>query len=359
MPWIGPAIGAAGSIAGGLLSNEDTVRVMDGIPDFLKNDYKNLMGGIGGLQAPEYFQGNTVAGLNDYQNQGLQGLAGYGQGQGGMINAGQFMSGMGGVNAFGGGMNFLNNYANQGANQYQFDQGAFDQTMGNLMPGMQANFDQGALDIQKGFDRGFMPQLDMSAINSGQQGGTAHGKLSALGQSEADSNKYNFGLDLLTNAQNQAMNVGHSSGMANLQTANQFGTDMMRGYGNMAQMGLGQLQSAYGTGEQNLQNMMGVGEYYRGFDQQNIDADRERWDYNQNLGMNHLNNQLSMMMGNMPNSPNAGMTYGMSPGEGAMQGAQFGMGLYGAGQEAGWWGQGNSGGGWDGSIDGLGDLDWG
>lgn len=338
VPWGSIASAGIGALGGALGGNEEHIGPGDLMPNWLEQDWRATGGRIGDLQQQQYFPGETVAGLNPLIQQGLTGLAGYGEGLGGAITGAQFGAGSGGAGAFGGGLDFLSQYAGAGPNQFQFDDNTFASIYNN--PAIQGMKDASTRDIARQLNWQTLPGLNTAAVAAGQQGGTKLGQAGALAQGMAADRMADVSSAIDMNAYNQAIQGGMAGGTQNLAQQGQFGRDIMGGYGNLANIGLPQLQAAYGTGEQNLQNVMGAGEYFRDFDQSNINADMARHSFEQQAPYQHIQDQLSLMMGSIPGGQ-MGNT-GMNPWEGALLGAQTGLGVYGAGQDAGWWGSGAS-----------------
>lgn len=343
MTW-GAAISAGAGLVGGAMGGgggDGKIRPMDNIPEFLRDDYRAMAGQVSGLQAPEYYQGNTVAGMNPMMQQSLQDMGSWGQ-QGGvgygamntMMGAGNEMMG-----AYGKGMDLLDQQQARGPNQFQYDQGTYDQSFGNLSGGMQNSFDLASGQMQQGFEWGDLKNLNMQNALGGGQGSSGLYQDSALGQAMTDQNKMNFGASMWQNAANQANQGAMSAGAQNLASANQFDQEGVANYGRFGQMGANMLGQGFDMGMQNMGVGLDAGQIQQGYDQSLVDADKARWDYNQNLDMNHLRNQMGMIPGPGGYSPGSG---GMTNWEGALQGAQVGLGLYGAGQDAGWWGGGGN-----------------
>lgn len=328
MSWgnvAGAGIGlVSGALAGG--GGSDGINPIDYIPSYMRGGHQDLTGRIMDLQTPQFFQGNPVAGINPTLGQGLMGMAGWGQGMGGDIMNAQYGTGMLGAGAMGGGLSFMNEYGLQGPQQFSFDQGTFNDVFNSLMPGLQGQFDNAARGIQQNFEWNQLPGLDMMSSNFGLQGSTKLNQAGALGQAMADQQKQEFGQNLYTNALNQATQAGMTGGQQNLGAGQRFGDQMMQGYQRFAGLGMPQLGAAYQAGQGNLQSMMGAGQYLRDFDQQNIQADMDRWNFEQQAPWTALQNQLSMFMGALPGAPSQGAP-GMTSWEGALQGAQAGLGL--------------------------------
>jgi hypothetical protein len=404
--WAAGATALGGALGGLGSSKPKKVRPMDSIPEFLRGQYESEMNGISDLRTPEYFQGQQIADQNPWLQNSLQGMAGFGQeggmgfdaansmmGQGNqMMGAGNQMMGqandlMGNYGNVMDGLNkgeaYLQGQAEKGPNQFQYDQGLYDQTynntMGGMMGGLQDSFDNGAMALQQDFDWNQLPGFNMAnAMNEGQ-GSTKFGQGGALMQAQTDKNKADFGNKLWMGANQNAMgmanNNAYGAGTQNLNTANTFDqnqtNNMMSNFNNQssANMGLGNagagmwgqgvgaagqganmLGQGYDMGQNNLGLGLQAGQLQQGYDQSLIGADKAKWDYEQQAPWIAKQQKLNMMP--KAGGAQAAPAGGYSPWQGAMQGGMAGLGIYGAGKDAGMWGQGSAG------TSGVGELDW-
>ena len=337
--WGQIAAAGIGALGGALSGNQENIGWGDTRPQWAVPWMRDRMADINNLPAPLYYEGQTVADLNPSIMEGLRGLNLYGKpGYGGERARQQSLTAAGrGLGGLGQGMEFLKGYAAQGPNQFGYGQDVFNQTMGNLMPGLQGAYEAGTRDLFRNTGWNQLPGLNMGNVASGQQGGTKQGQASALAQGMAGDRAADIGSNLWMNAANQAQSAAMASGLANLQSSNQFGQDIMRGFGNFAQIGLPFINQAYNIGLTNRQLPLQVGEYMRNFDQQNIDADVARWTYDQNRPWQTLGNKINLA-NSLIGQPVTPQQTGLDPLSGAIQGLQAGLGIYGAGQNAGWWG---------------------
>lgn len=333
MTWAATASAAGGAIAGALGSGggQEKIQPMEHIPEFLRDDYRNLAGQVQGLATPEYYQGQLVASQNPWMQNALQGMGDWGGNMGGNMLQSMYGAGQQGLGAIGQGMNFMQQLQQQG-NPFQYDQGTYNQAFQNLTGGMQNAFDLGARQMQQNFDWNMLPGLNMAAALGGQQGSTKQFQQGALGQAMANQNIANFGSGLWQNAANQAHAAGMQGGMNNMQ-GNQA---MLNAYGQFGQLGNSIMNNAYNMGVGNLGLGLKAGQIQQGYDQSLIDAAMKKHNFEQQAPWTALQTQLSMLPG--PGQVKAGVP-GMSPWEGAMNGAITGAGAYGAGVDAGWWGK--------------------
>ena len=143
---------------------------------------------------------------------------------------------------------YLGKMLNTGPRQFQYDQGLFDQTMQNIMPGLQSSaalqgkLSSRALDSNLG-------QLMGAAGTTGQFGTDLSSKLSqgaasatALSQEALQRNLQN----LYLGGANMANQNAYGAGMANFGAAQNFDRNMLTGYGNMTNMGASAMKDALG-----------------------------------------------------------------------------------------------------------------
>jgi hypothetical protein len=124
--------------------------------------------------------------------------------------------------------------------------------------------------------------------------------------------------------------------MQNLASANDFDTDLLQGYGRFGQLGGNMMNQAFNMGIGGLNMGLGAGGAYQDYVQSRRDAELGRFNEAQNRPW--LDAQDRMALINM-GSIGTPQTTGMSTAEGMLQGLNTGVGLYGMGQDAGWWGQ--------------------
>jgi hypothetical protein len=127
------------------------------------------------------------------------------------------------------------------------------------------------------------------------------------------------------NAANQANQAGYGAGTQNLASGMQTQNDIIGGYQNYGQLGAQQLNQGYNMGTGNLAQASAAGQVRQAYDQSMIDAQRERWDFNQQAPRQNL---MDIYNANMGARLNGQPGYsGTSPAQGAIQGAQLGLGV--------------------------------
>lgn len=240
--------------------------------------------------APGYFPGQTVAGFNQGQIDALNALQGFTPGStANMSNLGnQFMGGAGTA------MNTATNIANGAApqaNMMTMDQLNQYQPMINQM--VDASTRQG----MRTYNEQFAPQLNAAAAGSGNLNSSRAGIAQGVAQRGIAENAQNVG----ANAMNNLFNQGNSMNMANANlqlnsNAQQLNAANM--LGGMAQTGAGLQAQADGLREAGLQTNLNAGTAFQDMDQANINADMDKFNYEQNADMNWLANYINMVNGN-------------------------------------------------------------
>lgn len=275
------------------------------LPKVVRGDWKNRIQDIFGMQSPQYFPGQTVAGINPGLDYALNSMYQYGNPNqfGGQQMGNAATAGNIGTNALASSNQFTNWQRRAGPNQFGYGQDVFNQTMGNLMPGLQGAYNAATRDINRGLNWNQLPGINMSNVAAGGMGNTKALQGSALAQGMAQDRAADIGSQLWMNAANQAQNAAMSSGMANLGSANQWRGDIMRGYQGTAGTGLPLLNQAFNMGQIGNQNRLQSGVFRQNQQQRNLDAEQARWNYNQNLPMNWYNQQMGALQGSIFGAP--------------------------------------------------------
>ena len=284
--------------------DKDTkISIDEYLPKVIRGDWKEMLSQPFGWQAPQYFPNATVAGINPTLDLALNQMAQYGNQFGGQQMGNAATAGNVGTNALASSNQFTNWQRRAGPNQFGYDQGTFDQTMGNLMPGLQGAFDAQTRDLNRGLNWSQLPGIDMSRIGAGQQGSTKAAQGGALATGMAQDRAADIGSQLWMNAANQANQAAYGAGMANLGSANDWRGDIMRGYQGTAGTGLPMLNQAFNMGQTGLQNRLQSGVFRQNQQQRNIDAEMARWNYNQQLPMNFYNQQMGAVQNSIFGAP--------------------------------------------------------
>lgn len=307
--------------------DKDTkISIDEYLPKVVRGDWKNRIQDIFGMQAPQYFPGQTVAGINPALDYALTGMYQYGNPNqfGGRQMGNAATAGNIGTNALASSNQFTNWQRRAGPNQFGYNQGVFDQTMSNILPALQPAYDAATRGISQNLNWNTLPGIRMESVAGGGMGDTRGRNRSALAIGLADKNAMDVGANLYMNALNQAQNAAMQSGMANLGSANQWRGDIMRGYQGTAGTGLPLLNQAFNMGQIGNQNRLQSGIFRQNQQQRNIDAEMARWNYNQNLPMNWYNQQMGALQGSIFGTPVGTNQNSLS---GAMNTAQGIMGM--------------------------------
>ncbi len=323
-PVAGAVIGAAGSYFGNKGGNpdqhaNDPVRPEDLYLGSAQGGVNDIMARAGNLAPWSYYPQSTVADMNPYMHGSLNNL--YNNPSGNL-----YQSQMG---SFGG--QATQSMASQMKNPnqaFQYNQGTFDRSMSNLMPALQGSYDAATRDNNRNLNWSTLPGLDMGAAVAGQQGGTKLGQQSALATAMTGDRNADIGASMYQNAVNTANRDAMFAGQQNL------GAQM-----DLYQLGSAGLNSAYNMNAGNLQNQYLAGTGRQGYDQSQLTDSVNRFNFNQQEPYNAMTREMDIY-----NSGKAGQyaprqtSTGMNTWESLSNGAQFGAGIYGAGQDAGWWG---------------------
>ena len=199
------------------------------------------IGNLGSQQFQEY-GGPWYAEMNPYMSGANS--AGYGFGKSMLPGAQDMMfSGQKGYT------DYMSALANRGPRQFQYDQGLFNQTMDNFLPGLQSQaalqgkLSSRALDSNLG-------QLLSSAGLAGGVGSSLSSKLSqgsAMAQAGAQEALQNSIQNLYMGAANTANANAYGAGSQNLASARAYDNGMLSNYGNMYNLGLGGAQAGIGA----------------------------------------------------------------------------------------------------------------
>lgn len=309
----------------------DKPRPMDPIPEYLKDIYKQQglsnYQDLGNLQDRQYYPGNHTANINKRLDTSLNQMSDYANNFGGKVKNNQYGAGLRGLKGLDNGLNFTNQLAQQGPNQFGYDQNTFNTTMNNLMPGLQESYNAATRGNNEQLNWSTLPGLQMGGVGANIQGGTKLGQAGALAQSNTDNLNRSIGASMWQNAANQAQQAGMQGGALNLSSQNQFGTDIMQGYGSIANQGLPQLANANNTAKGNIGLKNAAGQYEQQHNQNRIDNKTRAYMYNQDAPYNDLQARFNMQNAGLPGGQGGPGVPGMSRWEGGIQGFQNGMGM--------------------------------
>ena len=261
---------------------------------------KNIFEGAEGLydQGPmEYYRGNTVAGTNQNMRNYFAGMGDYAQGG---VNTGQQIGAYGQQMAGGLGqsqnyysdamMNYHNPYASvEYANQIS------DSVNNN--PLLDQQIDQGYQDINRNLSENILPSIATGAVGTGNVGSMRRGVAEGVAARGAMEQGSDMAMGMRSNAYNQGINQANNWAQGE-QFGQQYGMNAANQMAGLGQFGVGAMGQGYGLGAEAYQHMLGAGAYKRGIEQENINADRERWDFEQNAPWDNLARYNQMIQGN-------------------------------------------------------------
>lgn len=279
-----------------------------------------------GMDPLQYFPGSTVAPLNPGLSGAYQGMIDYGMSNPYQSQMG--LQGAAGLNALTGGNQYLQNMMGQGAPTFQYDQGTFDQTMQNLMPGLQGTYEDVTRDMMRDLNFNQLPGLDLSVAGAGGFG-SSRGELGrAMTQGMTADRMADVGSQLFQNALNQSQAAAMSGGQQNLQSALQTPRTLLQGSQGLAGIGLPGIGDAYSAGVSGLGLAQQGGLGLQGYLQSLTDADVNRWNFEQGAGRQNIQDILNLQ--NQMIGTGGATLNPVSPVSTAMQGLQLGAGLGGA-----------------------------
>lgn len=230
---------------------------------------QDYMGGMGNY----YQQGLDVGGRQMQQGQQLQG---------GLNQAQQFYS-----DAAGG---YFNPYASAKYNEVLAGSVADN-------PVLQAQIEQGQQDINRNMQENILPSIASGSVATGNTGSTRRGVAEGVAMRGAMEQGSDLATNLQANAYNQAINQANQwAGGEQYGQSQQFDAAGM--LSNLGQYGTNLQSQGYGQGTQAYQDLMGSGMMGQGFEQGQIDADRQRFDFGQNAPWENLQRYQQAISGN-------------------------------------------------------------
>lgn len=276
----------------------------------------------------QYYDGNTYAGLTDVQKNAIGGAADY-------LTSSQ--ANAGGDAAIKAGNSMMDNaYKLPSApadTRSQFLGGDYS---GALSKALSGEVDMSAYNpmadaitsrVNRNFNESILPSIRNSSIANGTLGGSRQGIAEGLAASRMNEDLAGSLSNLYGNAYTQAQGARNAiaPAMANL-ALNQQGQDRTYGlasanYGlqanqqqnNALGQGVGLLTQGASQPMSNYQSLIGLGGLLQQEDQNQINADKARWDYNQNKDWQNLNNISGLLTGNATlgasNTGSQGMFY--------------------------------------------------
>tara|TARA_R110000851_G_scaffold155159_1_gene297506 strand:+ start:2022 stop:3098 length:1077 start_codon:yes stop_codon:yes gene_type:complete len=323
MDSVGSALGF-----GGEMGSTESEPWKEQIP-YLKETFKGAQNLYN--QGPQqYYGGNTVAGSNPAIQNYLTGMGGHAQGG---LDASAMMGGYGSQLAGGltGSQNFysdaMNGYTNPYATKaYQdkfnvsnpYESQNYQDIISNSVnnnPVLQAQIESGQQGINRNLSENILPSIASGAVGTGNVGSMRRGVAEGVAARGAMEQGSDMATNMRANAYNQGINQANdwAGGQQFSQTAGMRGAEMGAAgeqYGqnymmnaannnsNLSQYGLDQVGQGYNQGTQAYQDLLSSGAYGRGMEQENINADKARFDFEQNAPWDNLGRYNQMIQGN-------------------------------------------------------------
>ena len=320
---------ALGGLAGSLMDSGENFGPGNQYPDWMLPQLRQNINQLDERRM-NYYDRPTVANWNPQMWEANSAQRNFGQPGGqGFNNTFQMgLAGGAGLQAGVGGIDYLRGLQEQGPNQFNYDQGTFDTTMNNLMPGLQGSYDAAMRDPIRQFNEQTVPGINMGASGAGQAFGTRGSNATAIAARGLQDRAADTAAGLWANAANQANAGGMRGGELNLNSANDMVNTLSQGYQNYGQLGTNQMNQAYNMGVGNLNLNAQGAQNLQNYQQSMIDADKARWDFNQQEKINQPQRAIDAMqalrLGGTPGQS------GPSTASNVWNGVQAGLGFYNA-----------------------------
>ncbi len=318
LPW-GAIIGAGASFLGSKeqsdsqdKANAANMASFNQYKPYVDANLKGSQDALGGVLNTGAYQGQTYAAPNQFQTGTANTMGGYGTN---MMNSGNAM--MGNTAGFG-------NNANSLYGQYQgMSEAAQQDRLGNAMNYASANsgglVDAAMRDDRRNLQENTLTGIDMAASGSGNMNSSRAGIAEAVANRAYDDRR----ADVATNIQNNLIDRSLN------QQAQQF-----RDQGSALQ-GAGQanqsIQSAYGVGLNTLGQGanfgMNAGNSLQGYDQANLNDQRQRFEEQRDFGLNQRKDYQSGILGQAPDTNNTYQANMNNPYAAALGGGMAGFGF--------------------------------
>lgn len=240
--------------------------------------------------APEYYPGDTYAGLNQTQIDALNQLGLFNPGSAdNMFNMGGMMMGN-----MGGAMNALNNVANASAPQANM---MTMEDINSYAPMIDQMVNSATQQGMRTYNEQFMPQLNAAAAGSGNMGSSRAGIAQGVAQRGIAENAMNVGANAVNNLFNQGNNMNLANANLELNTMGQ-NLNAANAMAGMGLAGAGLQAQADQLTQSGLNTNLAAGDIMQQDSQNQINADMDEYNYNQTSDMQFLQNYLSMINGN-------------------------------------------------------------
>ena len=254
-----------------------------------KPHVKALFRGAGELYEDgpmEYYNGQQVASSNPSIDQALGGAQGLAQG--GLYASAEFQK------------NFqtTNPYSSQDYNQIMADSV-------NNNPMLNQQIQQGQQGINRNLNENIMPMIGSNSVSTGNVSSGRRGVAEGIAMRGAMEQGSDMATNLRSNAYNQGISqannyaageqfrqgnamTGAEMGARGTQYGQQMGMNAANAQAGLGQYGLGQVGAGYDQGAQAYQNLLASGAYGRGMEQEGIDANMNKFNFEQQAPWDNL-----------------------------------------------------------------------
>ena len=283
--------------------------------------WMNLSGQIGDLGRRTYGPIDRLADVDPWQRQALNQQYNYSQGLAPALSDAYMQQGRMGMSGLGGMQDMLQR-GMAGDPSLMFNQGVIDTTMQNLMPGLQGSYDEMMRDPTRQTMENIIPGIQDDAFLTGNTASAGAATNTSLAQRALADRGADTAAQLYMNASNQAADNAMRAGAGSLAT-------LMQGGSTLAQQGLGGFGNAANLSKDAFSQLGQAGAGRRGFEQERINEQVNRYEYNRDQPFMDLATKLNMLtQQQMPayavqnNAARGGSAFG-----GALDLAMSGLGL--------------------------------
>ena len=315
----GALIGAGASLLGSKMqsksqdkANAANMASFNQYKPYVDANLQGSQGALDGVLNTGAYQGQTYAAPNQFQTGTANTMGGYGTN---MMNSGNAM--MGNTAGFG-------NNANSLYGQYQgMSEAAQQDRLGNAMNYASANsgglVDAAMRDDRRNLQENTLTGIDMAAMGSGNMNSSRAGVAEAVANRAYDDRR----ADVATNIQNNLIDRSLN------QQAQQFADQgsALQGAGQANQS----IQSAYGVGMDTLGQGanfgMNAGNSLQGYNQANLNDQRQRFEDQRDFELNQRKNYQSGILGKAPDTSNETQANLNNPYAAALGGGMAGFGF--------------------------------
>jgi hypothetical protein len=338
MPWgVAAAVGGAAIGAYGTMSAADTAAegqkaaaeaanspwskaqpyILGGY-DQAKTELNNNLTGA--------YSGPRVADLNGFQTNGANSTGNWASTYGSQIP----------TQLYNGGTSMMNSGAAFGSNaQNIINQAGTDQTQNFLSqanqyannPYVDGLIDANSRDITRNLNENTLPSLNLAAAGTGNTNSTRTGVSQAIAERGASDRL----ADVSSNIRSQFFNNGLNMAQSQYNTQQSLASNTNQQLGQAYQLGTGSLTGAQQANGNNFDQTQAAGGVFQNNQQQNLTANQAAYTEGQNTNLDLLAKYMGIINGAYGGSGVTGtVSNGTAAGiQGALGGAQAGLGLYG------------------------------